>query len=148
MSKKAIDPCATDGNHNNNFYHSTSSPVDYTASPTYPGAGTSLTIQDGTTVNNYGYESSITLTGAGGMVPSGSSMKLARIRLMYGDATEQIAVAPVGVGVVLPTQGQQITSTASAGGKQRTVKVLRSNATLPAIFDYALFNGSTSTLSK
>jgi Tfp pilus assembly protein PilX len=136
MSKAALDDCATA--HNNNF---NSTDVTDTPSPA------TITAQDGSSHTGYGYMSSINVKNDGsGLVPSGATVLLARIRLMYGDSTEQVAIAPVGAN--LPNQGQQITSTAVAGQTQRTVKVVRSNTNLPAIFDYALFNGSTQALSK
>jgi hypothetical protein len=141
MSKIALDKCAADASHANNF-----DSASVSETPTYtPGSG--IVIQDGTTKNDYGYMASLNLVVGGSLIPTGSTPLMARIRLMYAD-DKQIAIAPVGAGINLPSQGQQITSTAVAGSNQRTVKVVRSNATLPAIFDYALFNGSTQTLSK
>lgn len=137
MSKSALDDCATDASHANNFNDATVSPASGT-----------VTLQDGTTRSNYRYMATLDFSSGDLQIPSGATMLLARVRLMYGSSTEPIAIAPVGSGVTLPTQGQQITSTAVAGQTQRTVKVVRSNTNLPAIFDYALFNGSTQALSK
>ena len=137
LGKVAVDDFAA--SRNNNFVSTV------TVDPTIPGG---LTIQDGSNHNNYGFQYAINLTDStkpNMLIPAGATPVLARIRLMYA-GPKQIAFAPVGT--TLPKQGQQITSTASAGGKTRTVKVFKSNATLPAIFDYALFNGSTSPLTK
>ncbi len=133
MDKQAYDKCTNAGRQNGFDNSGIDNP------PVYPH-GTYLVTQDGSHRGNYKFKKTINL-------PTGVNLKLARIRLMYGDDTEQIAIQPVG-GHVLPPQGQEITSTAVAGENQRTVKVVRSNATLPAIFDYALFNGSTNPLTK
>jgi hypothetical protein len=137
LAKKALDKCAADASHNNNFD---------AASVSNASAADSITIQDGSVHTDYGFKTAINVAAGGGFIPSGAQILLARVRLMYGDSTEQIAISPVGAN--LPNQGQQITSTAVSGQNQRTVKVVRSNATLPAIFDYALFNGSTLPLTK
>lgn len=123
MTKYAYDACAT--SRSNGFN---------SASVSVPTG--SIAVQNGS-MSNFASKATVTL-------PSG--VKIARIRLMYGDDTEQIAAMPVGAA--LPPQGTQITSTAKAGNTQRTVTVVRSNSSLPAIFDYALFNGSTQPLSK
>lgn len=104
-----------------------------------------LDLQGGETRGNYGYKVSLNLAPGGPYVGAGSLPVMARVRLMYvGD--KPIAFDPNGN--LLPVQGQQIVSTAVVGGKQRTVKVLKTTSSLPAIFDYALFNGSTSPLTK
>lgn len=101
----------------------------------------SLTLQDGTLVSDYGYGRTIHMPTTSGVRPISL-----RVRLMYA-GPKPVAFMPVS-GSNLPFQGKQITSTSVVGGQQRTVKVLRSNDTLPAIFDYALFNGSTNSLTK
>ncbi len=137
LHKGAYDGCLDSGRLANNFDHSSSS---ITVNPT-----TVLDLQDGETHGSYGYKVSLDLTPGGSYVASGSLPVMVRVRLMYvGD--KPIAFDP-GANV-LPFQGQQIISTAVVGGKQRTVKVLKTTSSLPAIFDYALFNGSTSPLSK
>lgn len=139
LGKTAIDPSS----RNNNF----SSPTASGGSVSYPGTSNGLTLQDDSFHDDYGFMSRINLKNSpGNLVPAGSNPVMARVRLLY-NGPEQIAFSPQDT-FSLPPQGQQITSTSSAGGKTRTVKVFKSNATLPAIFDYALFNGSTSPLTK
>jgi hypothetical protein len=73
---------------------------------------------------------------------------LARIRTLYN--TTPIKVAVQGVGATLPTQGNVIVSTGKTdSGVTRQLKVYRSFPSLPPIFDYVLFNGSsTNSLKK
>jgi hypothetical protein len=93
-------------------------------------------------IKTYGQKSDINLSG----IPGTAILRLARARVMYA-GNQQIAIIPVG-GWALPAQGTYFTSTAVVGDKQRTVRVFRSTPQLPAIFDYALFNGSTNALQK
>ncbi len=140
LSKLPIDPaCTADGSNpsraTNGFDSvANSNPID------------ELILQDDARKSDYGFKRTITLKGAGGMADASVTLVSMRVKLMYA-GQKPVAFAPYA-GVNLPEQGQQITSTAAVGGQQRTIKVLRSNETVPAIFDYALFNGSTSTLSK
>lgn len=134
MVKSAFDECPE---HNNNF-----------STAAQDAGSDSVTLQDGTPRDNYRYKQTLDFSTGDLKIPSGGQLLLVRIRVMYGGATSPIAIKPVGSGVNLPAQGQQITSTAKAGDTQRTVKVVRSNTNLPAIFDYALFNGSTQPLTK
>lgn len=73
---------------------------------------------------------------------------LARIRILYGGPT-QLAVKTVS-GADLPDQGSKITSIGkTASGVTRKLTVTRLYPALPAIFDYVLYNGSSSQpLSK
>ena len=135
LGKNAYDVCLDAPLSGNNFDRSsiTIDPPDV------------LDLQDGETRGEYGYKVSLSLTPGGPYVATGSVPVMARVRLMYvGD--KPIAFDPNSN--LLPVQGQQIVSTAVVGGKQRTVKVLKTTSSLPAIFDYALFNGSTSPLTK
>jgi Tfp pilus assembly protein PilX len=135
LGKGAYDACLDAARASNNFDRSS-----VTVDP--PNV---LSLQDGSTQGEYGYKVSLNLAAGGPYVPVGNVPVMARVRLMYvGD--KPVAFDPSGN--MLPVQGQQIISTAVVGGKQRTVKVLKSTSSLPSIFDYALFNGSTSPLSK
>ena len=136
MGKAAYDKCDNAHRRQNGF--------DNASVSITPPKLTSLEFDDGTG-GLYGFRATLNLTPGGPLVSSGSQPLLARARLMY--ATDKPVVFDPR-GAILPLQGQQITSTAEIGGKQRTVRVLKTNPTLPAIFDYALFNGSTSPLSK
>ncbi|OJI08370.1 hypothetical protein COT69_02810 [candidate division WWE3 bacterium CG09_land_8_20_14_0_10_39_24] len=73
-----------------------------------------------------------------------SGYKIARIRPLYADTK-----VVVKFGSVSQSQGYLIESIGSAGTAQRKVQVIRTNAQLPAIFDYSIFSASeTEPLSK
>lgn len=137
MGKAALDKCNVAGRGATNGFETGSS---ISIDPTPPGGD--LEIQDGTAMDDFGFRYRADLQQ---LAPAGSNPLLIRVRLMY-NGPKQLAFAPVSA--TLPNQGQQIISTAEAGGLQRTVKVLKTNSALPAIFDYALFNGSTNSLTK
>lgn len=66
---------------------------------------------------------------------------LARIKMLYNPG--QVGVRRGG-GLQLPSQGSQIQSTGfTDSGVARKLTVDRLHSTLPSLFDYALFNGST-----
>ncbi len=70
---------------------------------------------------------------------------IARVRFLYGDSSLGVEV----VGKALPQQGQKITSTGETpSGVTRKLEVNRFYPTLPAIFDYVLYNGSSGDLCK
>lgn len=130
--------CGSSRSSDNGF---NSSLVTVSPNPTTP-----VTLQDESQRDSYGYSATMHLNGPASILPPGTRPVGLRVRLMYA-GSKPVAIAP-HAGQRLPLQGQQITSTSIAGGQQRTIKVLRTDNALPAIFDYALFNGSTSTLSK
>lgn len=67
---------------------------------------------------------------------------LARIRFLYNDAPQPIAVGTGGT-FTLPVQGTEVISTGSTvSGVTRKLKVTQLFPSLPAIFDYVLFSGS------
>jgi Tfp pilus assembly protein PilX len=82
-------------------------------------------------------------------LPSGGQLQLLRLRLLYGkQVSHYIGVVPTGSSN-LPPQGYKIESTGStAGGTTRKVVVFQSYPSLPAIFDFALYDGSTEGLKK
>jgi len=63
-----------------------------------------------------------------------------RIRPMYQNTG--ISVSGTG-GDDLPTQAFSIISTGTSGDSQRTIQATRTNEAMPSIFDFVLFNGST-----
>ena len=66
---------------------------------------------------------------------------LARIRLLYNDVPEPVAVGTLG-SFTLPVQGKEVISTGSTvSGVTRKIKVTNLFPSLPAIFDYVLFSG-------
>jgi len=76
---------------------------------------------------------------------------LLRIRLLYNTNAQPLGLttAIIGGSPPLPTQGYDITSTGKTDlGTVRKLKVFKQYPGLPAIFDYVLFNGSTSPLTK
>lgn len=70
---------------------------------------------------------------------------IARVRFLYGSS-------PLGVeavGKALPQQGQKVFSTGETpSGVSRKLEVTRFYPTMPAIFDYVLYNGSSGDLCK
>jgi hypothetical protein len=72
--------------------------------------------------------------------PALGTVSIARIKAMYGDT--QLTASVTGIG--LATQYYEITSTATSpdSGEARSVQVSRSTASVPSIFDYALFSSA------
>lgn len=86
-------------------------------------------------------------------LPAGYEPVLARIRLLYNTVSAPLGVGGLtsaGVAKALPSQGSKITSIGkTASGVTRKLTVTRLHPALPAIFDYVLYNGSSSQpLSK
>jgi hypothetical protein len=72
---------------------------------------------------------------------------LARVRFLYN--TEKIPFGVMLETSALPQQGQLITSVGETpSGVTRKLEVRQFYPTLPAIFDYVLYNGSTQPLCK
>jgi len=75
---------------------------------------------------------------------SGAGPLLARIKLLYNPAPEPVAIVADGYNS-LPSQGSVITSVGESTGRvTRKIRTVRLYEVLPAMFDYVLFNGSTS----
>ncbi len=73
---------------------------------------------------------------------------LLRIRFLYNTNAQPLVIT-TGTADNLPAQGYEITSTGSTDlGTVRKLKVFKQYPALPAIFDYVLFNGSTTPLTK
>lgn len=138
LGKAALDECLAGGRNPGNGFTRTGIQL--------PPASEKVTIQDGSQQDGFAYKYTLDLQPGQSLIPSGATIKMVRVRLMY-NGPKPIALVPQ-TSHNLPNQGQQITSTAEVGGTQRTVKVLKTTPALPAIFDYALFNGSTSSLTK
>lgn len=81
-------------------------------------------------------------------VPGGVILEALRLRLLYNATPISLAVEPVGAS--LPSQGKVISSRGqSDAGIIRKVEVYKSWPSMPALFDYVLFSGSTTNpLSK
>ncbi len=120
-------------------------PVTYVSNPT------AITTNQGS--KKYNYSRTITLsngeTGSGSCTTAGPRCYLLlRIKLLYNDGQDQgVAVAPQS-GRSLPAQGTQIDSQGKSGDTVRKVRVYQSYPTLPGIFDFVVFNGSTNPLQK
>lgn len=141
IKKFAFDPNAA--SHNNNF-----------CSPTPGGSSGPVAIQGGGsetfaehTIIEFmsGYPSPGCPSGPEleGVKEGGAGYKpvLARIRFLYNDAPQPIAVG-TGSTFDLPTQGTEVISTGSTvSGVTRKLKVTNLFPSLPAIFDYVLFSG-------
>lgn len=74
-----------------------------------------------------------------------SNPQILRIRVMY----QETGLAVVAVGGNLPNQNFTITAVGKAGDTERKIQVTRGKPSLPSVFDYVLFSGSSSkSLSK
>lgn len=136
LAKKAYDPDSSRSSLNN--FENTEDAV-----PGNTTCSTAITTQLGS--KTYKNCKRIDLAGLG--IPGNSALYIGRLRLMYNAQAEPVAVVPVSAS--LPAQGSEIVSTGKVeGGATRKLKVFRSFPSLPGIFDYVLFNGSTQALSK
>jgi hypothetical protein len=77
--------------------------------------------------------------------PSKRDYLLMRLKMLYS-TNHELAVDPNGA--TLLSQGELINSQGTANDLVRKIKVYRSYPTLPNIFDFVLFNGSSSPLQK
>lgn len=82
---------------------------------------------------------SVTVSSANGMPI------MMRVRAMHSDTSLSVAPTIVSSTNPFPIQLVSITSTGQAGDAQRTVQARRTHAGLPSVFDFALFNASTTT---
>jgi len=71
-----------------------------------------------------------------------------RLRLLYNDVPQLLGAQPANVSDKFPVQGRLISSTGNSGNVYRKVEVFESYPSLPPIFDYVIFNGSSNTLGK
>ena len=71
-----------------------------------------------------------------------------RIRPLYNKATLGLESQSGSGSHPFPAQSFQVTSQGSSGDATRAVQVTKTLPTLPPIFDFALFNGSTSQVGK
>jgi len=85
-------------------------------------------------IANFGYNNCFTVTGR-------ANPQFLRLRTVYGNA--KVYVRPTG-SASIPSQGVKITSVGTSEGVSRTVTVTKSDAFLPADFEYSLFQNSTS----
>lgn len=83
--------------------------------------------------SNFGYDNCFTVTGR-------TNPQFLRIRTAYDDV--KVYVKPTG-SASIPSQGVRIVSTGTSNGVNRVVTVTKSDSFLPADFEYALFQNST-----
>lgn len=127
IEKFAIDPSSTRGN---NFDSIDSGAAPYTLSNTTQGT------------KKFYYKKTIALSPF-----SSKKYLLMRAKLLYNtDSKHEIAIDPNGS--ILPSQGQVIESQGSAGDIIRKIRVYQSYPSLPGLFDFVVFNGSSQPLSK
>lgn len=87
----------------------------------------------------YSFKKTITLPVAG----SSRRYLLMRMKLLYNDSSKhELVVDPNGS--TLPSQGTIIESEGNSGEVVRKIRVYQSFPTLPGIFDFVVFNGSSS----
>ena len=67
---------------------------------------------------------------------------LARVRLLYTEAFQKIALGPSGASP-LPPQASTYTATGFSGNSSRQIKVFRQEKVVPYFFDFAIFSDST-----
>ncbi|MFZ5366308.1 MAG: hypothetical protein ACOZBZ_03350 [Patescibacteria group bacterium] len=80
-------------------------------------------------------------------LPTGGSITLLFLRLRVLYANTKVGVStPGGAGGTLPSQGNRIESTGTAGTSTRKVEVVRFYPAPPEIFDFAVYSGGS--LSK
>jgi len=84
---------------------------------------------------NFGYTNCFNIAGQ-------TTPKLLRLKSVYNDVDAFVIPAP---GVSLPIQGILIKSTGSVKDLTRVVSVIKSAASLPTSFDYAIQMKSTTT---
>ncbi|MBM4401770.1 MAG: hypothetical protein FJ044_00800 [Candidatus Cloacimonetes bacterium] len=115
---------------------------DTSRSNGFANAGTGITIDiEGQTVQMYcGYNFCVN-NSCDAIIPSGAAPQIIRLRPMYNKAG---ILVQAETGTSLPSQMLTIKSTGQAGKTERTVEVTRSKPSLPAIFDFVLFSGSSS----
>lgn len=74
------------------------------------------------------------------------NLQFARIRMLYNtDTTQPLAVTvrgSTGTTITLPSQGQNIASTGTAGQSNRKVQVYQGWPEPPEVFDFAIYSGT------
>lgn len=119
IARGAYDPYAASRNPANNFT---------------PSGGSGCTV-DGV---NYAFQQSVNFSSLGISSPTG--LLYARVRMLYNNAPQSLGVKVTGG--TLPSQGQDISSTGSAGDANRKVQVFQGWSEAPPVFDYAIYSGS------
>lgn len=76
----------------------------------------------------------------GGAVTTPEELQFARIRIFYNDVPQPLGITVSGGN--LPSQGQDIVSTGTAGNSNRKVAVFQGWPEPPAVFDYAIYSGT------
>lgn len=76
-------------------------------------------------------------------LPSGANITLLFLRLRVLYANAKVGVNADAAGGTLPSQGNRIESTGTAGTATRKVEVVRFHPAPPAIFDFAIYSGGS-----
>lgn len=127
MEKWAVDPKTR-----SNFETAVACPI--------AGSGDNCKIGAGIYTFKYSKELDIASFRGGAKIP----MAL-RLRPLYNETPQPLGVKFLEAGKSFPAQGREIISTGTSGTVTRKVKVFKSYASLPAIFDYVLFSNSDIT---
>lgn len=98
----------------------------------FDSAGGACTIDNVT----YAFQGSVTFSG--GINPGG--LLFVRTRMFYNSDPQPVGV--IVTGGVLPSQGQDISSTGTAGDSNRKVQVFQAWPEPPQVFDYAIYSST------
>jgi hypothetical protein len=80
-----------------------------------------------------------------GFDTANSTLILTRVRVLYSNASQPLAVKPAASSS-LPPQVQILTSKGTSGETERQVQLFKQDSTVPFLFDYAIF--STAEIKK
>lgn len=75
-----------------------------------------------------------------------AKLKLARIRVLYSNSAQKVAVGPLPATSNLPPQASIYTATGTSGESVRRLEVFREKNVVPYFFDFAVF--STENIDK
>lgn len=70
-----------------------------------------------------------------------NGLQFARIRMLYNNGPQTVGITVPG-GLNLPSQGQSIVSTGTAGDSNRKLNVFQGWPEVPGIFDYTIYSGA------
>jgi hypothetical protein len=108
--------------------------------------------------NTYQFSKTILFSGLG--IPATAynvrgGLLFARTRMMYTTSSQNFAVSvdfPGNIATGLPSQGQNVVSTGSAGpdltASQRKINVFQSWPEIPSVLEFAVYSGSGTGLTK
>lgn len=92
---------------------------------------------------SYAFSKLITFANRGIPTSVPGNLQFARVKMFYNtDATQPIAVTVIGSGSTLPSQGQSIVSTGTAGQSNRRIEVFQGWPEPPSVFDNAIYSST------